>query len=188
MNWINHHVQELQVVSGLIIAFLTIVLIVLNVLYTRANWRIMRMMDADMRFKTQPIPSADITVGTIGMTARLLFIVKISTANAPLRLEEISIFLTFTDETKHTHIFPFNGYRIIPVGESVQFQGDYPATEFVTGFHTTVTYQDLGGSTRYVTTIIPNSHIPGGAPETVTTRVVSPKSLLSRAISKFRPT
>jgi hypothetical protein len=188
MKWLVDHQVAVQAFSAVVITFLTIVLIILNVVYTRANWRIMRMMDADIRFKTQPIPAADVSVATMGMRTELLFIVIISTANAPLRLEEVSVFLTFADKTQHRHVFPFDGYRIVPIGDNVQLQDKYPATEFVTDYHTTVTYQDLGGSTRYITTFIPASRIPGGAREVITTRVIPPKGLISRAVSKFKRT
>jgi len=188
MRWIAEHPDELQALSSIALPLLTFVLIILTGIYARANWRTMRLVEADIRFRTQPIPSADITVAGMGMRTDLLFIVVISTANAPLRLENVSIFLTFADDSTHKHSFTFEDYRTIPVGDSVDLRGRYAATQSVKKYHTTITYRDLGGSIRYITTVVPAPFPPGESGETITTKVVHGPPLMSRAISLFRGT
>ena len=189
MRWIAGHPTELQALSSIALTLLTFVLIVLTGIYARANWRTMRLVEADIvRFRTQPIPAADITIATMGMRRDLLFIVVISTANAPLRLENVSIFLTFADESTHVHSFTFEGYRTIPVGDSVDLRGNYAAKVVVKKYHTTITYRDLGGSIRYMTTVVPAPFPPGESGETITTKVLYGPRLLSRAIALFKRT
>jgi hypothetical protein len=77
-----------QTATAVIVAVLTLVLIVLNIIYVRANWRVMRLMETDLRFRTRPIPSFTLENPTEAH-GWYGFKVLVSASNAPMRLLEL---------------------------------------------------------------------------------------------------
>jgi hypothetical protein len=93
LHWVYVNREMLQALSGVIIAVLTIILIVLNTIYVTANWKTMRLMEADVRFRLRPIPQFSLNFeGTPkGYVYTLRIFVRVE--HAPMRL--VSILLEF---------------------------------------------------------------------------------------------
>ena len=103
VNWIQAHQNELQAISGLAIAVLTIVLIIVTAIYARANWLTMRLMAADVKFRTKPIPRLGLIAVKSWSAAGLQpWLVTLRTEHAPLCLIALSVqFVTGAVQREH---------------------------------------------------------------------------------------
>lgn len=152
VNWIQAHQNELQAISGLAIAVLTMVLIIVTAIYARANWLTMRLMEADVRFRTKPIPRLGLTaVKPWSSTGPQPWQVTLRTEHAPLCLIALSVqFVTGADQREH-----FQGFKrqIIVPADSFQhdFKIDLPAPP--TDWTAQLYYRDHAEPLDYLTTL-----------------------------------
>ena len=84
-----------MIALGYVTAALTLVLILITAIYATANWRTVRLMEADLRFRTQPIPTAQLEVAVTQPSQRLLFHLSVWTSSAPLRIEMVHVHMRF---------------------------------------------------------------------------------------------
>jgi hypothetical protein len=83
-----------MVTLGYITAALTVVLILVTAFYATANWRTMRLVEADLRLRSQPIPSVKSLRGFGNADGSLTLEYHILVSNAPLVLD--AAFITAT--------------------------------------------------------------------------------------------
>ena len=151
MKWIAAHQAELQALSGLAITFLTIILICLNAIYVRANWKTMRLLDADLRFRTRPVPSVDATLATVGMTTNMVFMGTIKTSNAPMRVDEITIELNLpSGRTESRSLSSYRG-RVLNNNEEIRLGERFESNEVADNWNLELVYNDLAGLQTYRT-------------------------------------
>jgi hypothetical protein len=160
MRWITCHQAELQAISGLAIVFLTVVLIVLNFFYTRANWKTMRLVDADVRFKLKPIPHFgldflhDPTKGT-----KREFIITLRAEHAPMRLTGVDLFFGMGSESKN-HLLTFAQEVVDENAQTRTYSVDLPKP--VTTWAATLYYRDLSGYLDYATSFGEKGYVGEG--------------------------
>jgi hypothetical protein len=151
MKWIAAHQAELQALSGLVIAFLTIVLIVLTGFYVRANWRTVRLLEADLHFRTRPVRLVEAALGTSGMTTNMLFMATVKTSNAPLRLDEITIKLYFPSGRTESRTLTSHLGRVLNSNEEISLGEQFESNEVAENWNLTLVYYDLAGMQKYRT-------------------------------------
>lgn len=148
MNWIYQHREVLQALSSLTIACLTVVLIILTALYARANWRVMRLMEADLRFRTLPILR-------LGIESHLLagqqhnWNIEIGNRGAPCCILAIRVTAIFSDRSSHTDNAAFNVPPILTQTEEYHTAGKLPPHKVPIEFWTTLRHGDLIGAFEY---------------------------------------
>jgi hypothetical protein len=167
MHWIETHPGLLQALSSLVVAGMTLVLIFLTSVYARANWKTMRLMEADIRFRTEPIPRVDLEIADavsssgIGPTSnrvpgeknlKLIF----TTANAPMVLKDVRLSVSFQSGAHKDFHLPVNGMIRLPVGEEYDLDTEIPATEPVDHWGLNLDYWDLSGRIEYRSWFGPN--------------------------------
>src|ERR1700730_5606040 len=121
VNWINQNQSFLQTISSALVALLTLVLIVITIIYVRANWRVMKIMETDLRYRTKPLPSlvVETKAADIGYPYRL----TITAMNAPLRFLELKLVFFHEDlhssgkQFGHEERFPLYN-RVLRLGEA----------------------------------------------------------------------
>ncbi len=178
LHWVYNNREFLQAISGIAIGLLTVLLIILNGIYVRANWTTMRLMQADVRFRTQPIPAMRMTIGTAGMSNTLIAMLYLSTSNAPLRLAFIRLEYVFKSDARESRSFSAFDNRFLPPGQDLEIQDRYEATEPLKDYFAVLTYFDLAGLSKFTSTF--------GADKTVTTTIIPSPSLPAR-IWAYRP-
>jgi hypothetical protein len=150
MHWIHCHQAEIQAISAAVTAFLTLALIIVTAIYVGVNYKTMRLLTTDLRYKAQPIPLFNITVGTVGMSKNILVIGRIGTASAALRVESVSLHVAFESKSESKPIRRLIDRVIVP-GDEMGFQENFDSTEEFKGFSIMVVYRDLIGLMRYTT-------------------------------------
>jgi hypothetical protein len=152
MNWISQHQQELQAISGLAISFLTLILIIVTGFYATANWRTMRLMDADVRFKLKPIPHLGLAPAEQwndpqGQT----WILTIRCQHAPMVLIGVSIRFSIGNGKEFEHFHTFNRKTINEQDSGQQdklhIKLPAPAQTWILDLY----YRDLSGFLDYAT-------------------------------------
>jgi hypothetical protein len=76
---------------------LTFALVLISAFYAYANYATMRIMEADVRSRTQPLPIANITVARLGASSDWMVTGEISTSNAPMLISAVYVSLYFND-------------------------------------------------------------------------------------------
>lgn len=150
LHWIYINRDFLQALSGLTIAVLTIVLIFLNVIYVRANWKTMRLMEADVRFRLKPIPH--IGLQFLSRPGRNYeFYLTVRAEHAPMRLVGADVHVAMGSESK-THTVTFN-QEIIDTTTAMTktYEMELPRTVTITTWQVTLFYRDLSGFLDYAT-------------------------------------
>jgi hypothetical protein len=144
-----------MIALGYITAALTLVLILITAIYATANWRTVRLMEADLRFRTQPIPTAQLEVAVTQPSQRLLFFLSVWTSSAPLRIEMVHVHMRFEKGVSLSTLFPSLRGKYLAVGEMTTAQDTFDPTQgaFVDS-HVILTYQDLAGLFRYQSTFM----------------------------------
>src|ERR1700691_4041078 len=97
LHWVYNNREFLQAISGVAIGLLTLVLIALNIVYVRSNWKTMRLMEADLRFRTKPLPGLTVVlrniearrVNSIEVRRVCQWTVRITATNAPMRMLQL---------------------------------------------------------------------------------------------------
>jgi hypothetical protein len=152
MKWIAEHQQELQAISGLAISFLTLILIIMTGFYATANWRTMRLMNADVRFRLKPIPHVGIAFALPwNNPGGQIWILTIRCDHAPMVLIGVSIHFAFADGKQLEHFHNFNGETIHEQGNAHQYnlhiKMPAPAQTWILDLY----YRDLSGLLDYAT-------------------------------------
>lgn len=162
MNWIEAHPAVLQALSSLIIAFMTVVLIAVTCVYARANWKTMRLMEADIRFRTEPIPRVTLrpapsdSAMQTSMGKEMSLKVCITTSNAPLVIKECLLSVSFQSGAHKDFHSPMGGMVRIPVGEEYELDTEIVATEPIDHWSVNLDYWDLTGRIEYRVWFGPN--------------------------------
>jgi len=152
MKWIAEHQQELQAISGVAISFLTLILIIMTGFYATANWRTMRLMDADVRFRLRPIPQVGIaTALPWNNPGRQTWILTVRCEHAPMVLIGVSIYFAFADGKQLEHFHNFNRETIHEQGNAHQYNFHIkmpaPSQTWILDLY----YRDLSGLLDYAT-------------------------------------
>jgi len=155
MNWIEAHPAALQALSSLVIAFMTVVLIAVTCVYARANWKTMRLMEADIRFRTEPIPKVTLRMArstaamqtSVGQEQSLR--ICITTSNAPLVLKECLLSVSFKSGAHKDFHSPLGGMVRIPLGEEYELDTEIVSEEFMDHWSVNLDYWDLTGKIEY---------------------------------------
>lgn len=113
MNWISQHQNELSALSSVVIAFLTVVLIVITAIYVRANWKMMRLMEADVRLRTLPIIKFNLTLDNDHHTVSY----ALKPLNVPITLLYITIEFIGENGERETSKSNFVGKLLKPQEE-----------------------------------------------------------------------
>src|ERR1700722_10530389 len=151
-----------MIALGYITAVFTLVLIVITAIYATANWRTVRLMEADLRFRTQPIPTVQLNV--VKVYDHLQLEVTIETASAPLRIEMVHVHFRSEKGTTLTSLFLSLRGKYLPVGETVRVRDTFkPNQGALTDSHVILTYSDLAGLFRYQSTFMPDASITTNA-------------------------
>jgi hypothetical protein len=134
-------------------AALTFALMGITAFYAWSNYRVMRIMETDIRARTQPIPKLGVDLNS-STQPRLHkdtnMTVVIRTENAPMRLKKLSIHPTYIDG-QMSHIDCMIGDpRIISPLTAAEFSADYESLGAVDEWTALIAYTDLGESTEYV--------------------------------------
>src|SRR5262249_10142967 len=132
--------------------FLTIVLLILNFIYTRANWQTMRLMTADVRQRIRPIPR--VTVGTAlpwnhpdGQT----WILTIYADHAPMVLTGCYLHVALGGPKELEHFHDMKRESVSAGGHTlIQFPVVFPSQPTNTWL-LELHYRDLGGLLHYST-------------------------------------
>lgn len=174
LHWIETHPVLVQALSSVVVAGLTLVLIALSCVYARANWKTMRLMEADIRFRTEPIPKVSLEIAdhktengdpqaSVGKTVRLIF----TTANAPMVIKDLRLSISFQSGAHKDFHLPVRGMVRLPLGDEYDLDTEIPALEPVEHWSLNLDYWDLTGKIEYRTWFGPNgstfSYGPKGA-------------------------
>lgn len=147
------HQNELAALSNPALALLTFILIVVTAFYARANWRVMRLMEADLRFKIEPVPSINIDPITDGHMHVRGINVRIKVLNAPLRLICVTVFTDPSKKDLKDRHFNLDRYPV-PIGDVFTVEHFFLTTLTPESrWYVIVEYDDLPGIKRYVKTI-----------------------------------
>jgi hypothetical protein len=167
LHWIESHPGLLQALSSLVVAGMTLVLILLTSVYARANWKTMRLMEADIRFRTEPIPHVELkavdapasamksSFGNRSPGEKILKLI-FTTANAPLVLKDVRLSVSFQSGAHKDFNLPVNGMIRLPVGEEYDLDTEISADEPVDHWGLNLDYWDLSGRIEYRSWFGPN--------------------------------
>lgn len=151
MTWIVEYQQALQAIAGIAVSVLTLVLIVLTGIYVRANWRTMRLLEADIRHRTQPLPRMVLRIDQYGAARELAqLVIIITTENAPLCLSGIYAEISNDQQQQIYEGNIFQGKRIVAVDETVQFVERIQSGAPAPSWRVHVDYTDLSQLTSFV--------------------------------------
>ena len=152
LSWLATHGNEIQALSGLAIAIFTLVLLLVTGVYVRANWKIMNLMEADLRYRTKPIPDVKVETSALGSHDWFHYTITIRTTNAPLRFDSLECgFLQSGTPPKHRHIetFPYIGARVLRTKEEYSHSAKFFPADPIESWNVTLTYSDLTGRVHY---------------------------------------
>jgi hypothetical protein len=151
LRWISTHGNEIQALAAIAISVLTLVLIVLNIIYVRANWKAMRLMEADVRFRLKPIPHLGMAAvnSFAGPSCKRMYLVHIRAEHAPLRLVALSARFTTDAEQVRERWLSFN--REIVQETPFETQLDIQQDQSFKSWRVTLYYRDLSGLLDYAT-------------------------------------
>jgi hypothetical protein len=89
-----------QAVSSMVTTMLTFFLILITIIYVRANVRSTKAIETDLKFRTKPLPA--LTLNRVDSVSGFLkYKVEVTTEHAPLRFR--SIVLKFRQKDGHVH-------------------------------------------------------------------------------------
>ena|SRR5215472_17837952 len=147
LHWVYANRDFLQALSGLAIVALTLVLLLLNIIYVRANWKTMQLMENDLRFRIKPMPKFEMSI--CQKDAFLEYQLSISTFNAPLRFQ--TLWLRFPQrDRRHTHkVFVQVQNRVLRLEETYAFKGEFAPGAKTDEWLADLTYQDMAGLYTY---------------------------------------
>src|ERR1700688_2965077 len=149
---------------------LTAILIVVTAFYAYANYRTMRIMEADVRSRTQPIPSLSVTSQlvtdsipdsldpnseSVGSEFEVKLVLRSS--NAVLMLESIELIVAIggdPDDDEHVTLFDSRHLRPITLDQNATFLHQFEVADTVLPipkYQVVVTYYDLAKSFKFVT-------------------------------------
>lgn len=155
MHWIDTHPALLQALSSLIVACMTLVLIAVTSVYARANWKTMRLMEADIRFRTEPIPKVALRLAAAASAMETslgrekLVKVCITTANAPLVIKDVRLSVSFKSGAHRDFHSPVAGMIRLPVGDEYELDTEIVANESIDHWSVNLDYWDLTGKIEY---------------------------------------
>ena len=113
--------------SALVVALSTVVLTIITGVYAVANWRIVKAMGRDLKYRTQPHLEIRMHAGAV-TAGQGTFEVTITAKRAAVRLESIEATLYWgsgpTEESRTVRINNVLGYSI-PEDESKTFPGRF---------------------------------------------------------------
>jgi hypothetical protein len=165
MLWITCHLQELQAISALVIAFLTLILIVMTGFYATANWRTMRLMNADVRFRLKPIPHVGLNASSPWKETGQDWILTVRCEHAPMVLLgiEIAFHIGGGKQFEHFHSFK-TGETVHPQQSAHGYDLDIKLPASAKSWIMDFSYRDLSGLLYYTTTFDANGFFSESSP------------------------
>jgi hypothetical protein len=149
MHWIFQHKDEIQALTNVVIAVLTVVLIFLTAVYSHANRRTMKIMEADLRFRTKPIPKIVLARSADEAARSFQWKLTVTVTNAPLLFRELKLFF---HQKNHRHMEYLQVQRrILRPGEEFSREASFYPSDPVLDWSAEVKYSDLTGLVTYKT-------------------------------------
>jgi hypothetical protein len=146
----------------------------------------MRLMEADLRFRTQPIPTVQMSVASLIPNNQLLLRVTVQTSSAPLRIEAIHAHLRFEKGVTLAPLFVSLQGKYLPIGDVATEQDTFAPTQGVfTDSHVILTYSDLAGLFRYQGIFMRDGRVTTRA-YPLTTNAVPLKILWNKIAAAYR--
>jgi hypothetical protein len=136
-----------------ITAALTFALMAITAFYAWSNYRVMRIMEGDFRARTQPIPKLGVNLdSSVQAGSKEGYMgVLLRTENAPVRLLELSIHVTFLDgRITHTDCL-IGDPRVISPLTSAEFTPAFDPSGFAQEWTALIIYTDLGETMEFHT-------------------------------------
>jgi hypothetical protein len=147
LHWIYNNREFLQAISGIVIGLLTVILIILNTIYVRANWKTMRLMEADLRFRTKPLPSVVVTMDVNEATGICLWSLKLTATSAPMRVLQLTVSFKQKEHVHREHIRIEN--MVLRVNENYSANDQFHYGDPPTQWQAELTYADVADLMRY---------------------------------------
>lgn len=173
LHWVETHPVLIQALSSLVVAGMTLVLIALTCVYARANWKTMRLMEADIRFRTEPIPKVALRFMNAAspmetsLSPQKTVKVCLTTSNAPLVIKDLRLSVSFKSGAHNDFHLPVAGMIRLPLGDEYEVDTEIVAAESMDHWSVNLEYWDLTGKIEYRTWFGPNgttySYGPKGA-------------------------
>jgi hypothetical protein len=149
LHWIYVNREFLQSLGSLTTALLTICLIILNGIYVRANWKTMRLMEADVRFRLKPIPHLGLEFIHPPKGDVHEFYLTLRAEHAPMCLIALDLNVAVGREST-AHTLTFNQEIVDNTTISTKTYGiKLPGS--ATAWLATLFYRDLSGFLDYAT-------------------------------------
>jgi hypothetical protein len=161
MGWITANKDALQIIVAVSTAALTAILIAITAFYAYANYATMRIMEADLRSRTQPIPKVGLNVRkfeiqTLDGRDAYSIEVTIESGNAPMLLISVSADLFHVGGDSYTVSFHLDDVQPITIGTKRRLtmsqytkSGNQIGSKWVT-----LHYYDLARNFRFETRMI----------------------------------
>lgn len=137
-----------------ITAGLTFALMGITGFYAWSNYRVMRIMEADFRARTQPIPKLGIYLGhnpKVGSHCGVH--VTVRTENAPMKLKEISVMVLHQNDEVSWAECIIGDPRIISPLTAAEFKASYNSCGKQVEWRAIIVYTDLAESLEYHTKV-----------------------------------
>jgi hypothetical protein len=162
VNWIYRHQNELQAISGLAVALLTLVLIIVTGVYATANWRTMRLVEADVRFRVRPVPRLGLAAANAWNSPNgQLWILTLRSEHALLCLVAANIRFAVGGGHEVEYFHSFNG-EVIDLAASFQHSFEIKMPAASSTWILELYYRDHGGLLDYATTFGPGGFVAEG--------------------------
>jgi hypothetical protein len=147
LTWLNANQGAVQALSSIVTAIVTIFLFLITSVYVRATLRSTKAIEADLKFRTKPLPNVAMTK-LEGSGSEYRFKIEVTTLNAPLRFRSLAV--KFEQEDKHEYKLEFPvAHFVLRLGEMYESeQGFYPGTPVQT-WRATLIYTDLANLRSY---------------------------------------
>ena len=152
LQWIYDNRDLLQAISSVLIAALTLILIVLTGVYVRANWRTMRLMEADLKYRSTPLPSVVEGLRSHTSDGWVSWAFTITVSNAPMLFEGLRLIVKLEGDQPMISTVGQAGQRPVAVGEELRLVPKIKSEFRILDYTVLLWYFDITGTHRYETT------------------------------------
>jgi len=142
MKWMS---QNAALLISIVSAVLTAVIALFTIAYTRANWRSMRAMEADFRYRSKPLPRLKLTT-TLKDNGWFKFVVDVTTAQAPLRFFSLNLWFVHEGGSGHRHRHQETMQvqnSVLHLDETYEQEGEFFPGAPITDWQAELVYSDL---------------------------------------------
>jgi len=170
MDWIIKNQVLLSALTNVILAALTALLVLINIFYVRASWKMMRLMESDVKIRTYPRPRVSVKLSKQNANGELNYLITVRTANAPMRLTFLQIGIKYSlnvpddFEFEHSEVSMLRlNPAVILVGQEWEYFGSMTSEhKLLDEFSVGMRYTDMAGYEKYETLQIGDSYLIRG--------------------------